>query len=153
MSDKQYVRLSQEQQNQIRRYLLQKPMNLSPGLSVAEFPREFDIYVYEADTGSPVRTYYSEIIDSGRFFRIVQFSQKVFAALYFDHDRYGIFGTPKTVESFSLSDMKLSKTQYEECLSDLATVVHSIDPNVQIEWDGREFMAASPVVVTGLLHE
>lgn len=152
MSVKQYVRLSEEQQNQLRRYLLREPTVLSPGLSIDEFPREFDIYVYEADADSPVKTYCNEIIDSGRFFRIVQFSQKLFAALYFDHDRYGIFGTPKIVESFRLSDMNLTKAQYEEFLSDLETVIHSIDPKVQIEWDGMEFTASSPVVLTGGLQ-
>jgi len=90
--------------------------------------------------------YANEPIISGRFFRVVQFSQKVSGALYFDHDRFGIFGVPKTVQSFRLSDLRLSKDQYEEFLSDLSKVIHSIDPNVKIEWDGIEFMAAGPVV-------
>lgn len=47
MNQKQYIRLSVDQKESIRLYLLGKSRALNPGFSPAEFPREFDIYVYE----------------------------------------------------------------------------------------------------------
>ncbi len=151
MNEKQYTRLSTEQREQVRVHLLGKPSNLGQGFSPAEFSRQFDVYVYEADPDpryTPVKTYANEPITSGRFLRVVQFSQVILGALYFDHDRNGIFGVPKTVESFRLADFSLTKAQYEEFLSDLSEIIHSIDPDVQIEWDGMEFVSAGPLVTS-----
>ena len=149
MNEKQYNRLSVEQKERIRLYLLGEPRTLKPGLSPAEFPRQFDVYVYEFDPNPPhvpVKTYAGVEITSGRFFRIVNFSHQVLGSAYFNHDRYGIFGPPKTVSSLRLSNLKLTKTQYEEFLSDLADIIHSIDPDVQIEWDGISFSRTGPLI-------
>ena len=149
MNEKQYTGLSVDQKDWIRLYLLSKPQSLKSGFSTAEFPRQFDVYVYKFDPNPPhvpVKTYAGVEITSGRFFRIVNFSHEVLGALYFNHDRYGIFGPPKTVPSLRLSDLKLTKTQYEEFLSDLADIIHSIDPDVQIEWDGMSFIRTGPSV-------
>ena len=151
MNEKQYTRLASKQKEQVHSHLLGKPTALSQGFSLADFSREFDIYVYEADPNPRyqlVKTYLDEPITSGRFFRIVKFSHKVLGSLFFNHDRYGVFGEPKTVPSFRLADLKLSKAQYEEFLSDLSEIIHSIDPRVKIEWDGMEFLSAGPVVIS-----
>ena len=156
MNTEPYHRLTDAQKAQIRLFLLRPPSKLAQAVSATEFPREFDLHVYTAEPHpryAPVKTYQNEPILSGRFFRIAHFSQPIFAALYFDHDRNGIFGQPRTVQSFRLSDFSLTKAEYDEFLSDLTDVIHSIDPSVQIEWDGMEFMASGPLVNTGTLTQ
>src|SRR5271157_2235667 len=150
MNTKQYCRLTNDQKNQIHTYFLRPPTNLAAGVSSLEFPREFDVYVYAVNPRfEPVKTYDGKPITSGRFFRIVQFSNKVLAALYFDHDRDGIFGQPKTVLSFSLADFSLTKLEYGEILTDLSEAIHSVDSAIHIEWEGMEFVDTGPGVRTG----
>jgi len=148
MGRDQYTRLTQDQLAQIKSHLSARPVSLSKSYSGPEILRELDVYVYDADPQSPVKTYDNQKISEGRFFRIVQFSNKVLAALYFHHDRYGIFGVPKTVQAFRLADLEMTEAQYRELLSDLSRVIHSLDPDVQIEWDGMEYSDTGPLVRT-----
>jgi len=147
---KEYTRLTEEQTSKIKTYLLKKPSALLPNLDPIDFPRELDLYVYDADPSNwnPVKTFDNLPITQGKFFRIVQFSNKVLAAIYFDHDRYGILGEIKTVDILRLSDFRLKLTEYKEFLDGIAAIVHSIEPNLQIEWDGMEYTNSGPIVIT-----
>jgi hypothetical protein len=146
---KKYTRLTNEQKSKIREFLLGKPIELALTFDPVDFPREIDIYVYYADANdrNPIKTFDNEPIIEGKFFRIVQFSNKVLASLYFGHDRYGILGEIKTVESVNLSNLNLKLEEYKEFLDDISSIVLSIEPDLQIEWDGMEYMASGPILI------
>lgn len=146
MENKQFFRLTGDQIDHISKFLQGKPVSLAKGFSDPAIVREFDVFVYEAAADSPVKTYEGKAITSGRFFRIVRFSHTILGAMCFGHDKYGVFGPPRTVSVVPLTEFIISKQEYEEFLSDLSGIVHSIDSSVQIEWSGMDFTQFGPII-------
>jgi len=134
------------QEAKLRKYLLGPPVSLSSNFDSSDFPREMDTEIFEIEPGAPIINWEQHQVSSGRFFRFTHFLIRVIAALVVGHDRYGMFGEPKTLTRVDPSDLRLTKTEYDNLVCDLREILQSIDPELEHQYDSIEFLQRGPAV-------
>ena len=105
-----------------------------------------DVEIYEIESGASIINWEQHQVNSGRFFRFTHFLNRVIAALVVGHDRYGMFGEPKTLTRVDPNDLRLTKTEYNNLVCDLREILQSIDSELEHQYDSLEFLQHGPVV-------
>ena len=138
--------LTESQSENIRVFLSGSPMALSSSFNRHEFPRELDVYIYDAEPGYPVTDWDDKSITSGRFFDLVTFTNMVLAALIIGHDRYGIFGKKKVLSQVDPRDIRLTKDEYDRFIEEIKAIILSMEPDLQFRFNKKMFLLYGPTV-------
>lgn len=143
---KKHQKLNDKQKHDIKVFLNGPPVSLSHEFKAEDFHRELDVFVYDADIKDTWSLYTldNNFIKLGKFFRIVEFSNIIFAALYCDHDKYGVFGQPKYTDKVNFEEIEITSNEYTEFLKDLSQIVISIESDMQIEFNKVKFLTTGP---------
>jgi hypothetical protein len=139
--------LSEQQKERIGKYLNSPPRSLREGLDPADFPRELDTFIINVSPARPVTGWDRQTIGEGKVFRLTRFAVMVLAALQQGHDRDGIFGEPKTAHSVNPDSYKITRTEWDELVSDIQDVVLSIEPDMQFQFDPVEMINYGPRLI------
>lgn len=140
--------LSKMQKEAIRNHLSTPPVALKEGLDPEDFPREIDTYIYDAsEFQNPVYDWDNNYIRKGRFFDLVAFSNKLLFALYLGHDRYGMLGEIKILETVNPNDVQLKRATYDKLLDEIRAIVLEIEPGIPFSCNKFALMNQGPVVI------
>lgn len=135
------------QKKSIQAYLSGSPKSLGVGYDASAFANELEVNIYEIIPGNPVRGFDDEIISKGRFYRLTHFAIQVLAAIKLQHDRYGIFGEPRSQSSVDMKQVLITKKEWDSIIMELKQIILDIEPDIQFQFDPIEFLNRGPTIV------